>query len=73
MRLSVSSTDLRYRPEYRNWEASFVVEYNPDLIRPEDIVNLLNLAGFGVGIGEWRPQRNGDFGRFEVKGEVVDE
>ena len=25
---------------------------------------LVNRAGFGVGIGDWRPQRDGDKGRF---------
>ena len=28
------------------------------------MLTLVNRAGFGVGIGDWRPQRDGDKGRF---------
>ena len=29
-------------------------------------MTLVQRAGYGVGIGDWRPQRDGDKGRFEV-------
>jgi hypothetical protein len=28
---------------------------------------MLEAAGYGVGVGEWRPERDGVFGRFEVQ------
>lgn len=71
VRVGSGSTDLRYRPMFTEWETTFVVEFDPDLMQPADIINLLNKAGFGVGLMEWRPQRDGDFGRFEVKGEAA--
>ncbi len=39
---------------------------NSGAISAEQIANLLNTAGFGVGIGEWRPEKNGSYGRFHV-------
>jgi hypothetical protein len=45
---------------------SFTIQFNANVISAEQIVNLLTLAGFGVGVGEWRPERNGSFGRFHV-------
>jgi len=60
------TTFLRYRPEYRNWSIAFDIVYNERAISAEQVVNLLNIAGFGVGIGEWRPERNGQFGMFHV-------
>lgn len=70
VRVGMGSADLRYRPEFSKWEVPLEIEYNADNLTPEDIVNLMNLAGFGVGIGEWRPEKGGEFGRFQVKTET---
>ena len=32
----------------------------------EQIVNLINLGGFTCGIGEWRPEKDGSFGTYQV-------
>ncbi len=66
VRIGMGSTDMRYRPEFRNWSAEVSFEYDADLLQDEDIINLINRAGFGVGIGEWRPQKGGEFGRFSI-------
>jgi hypothetical protein len=66
VRVGMGSTDLRYRPRYTEWKLRFLVDYDADLLQPSDIVNLINRAGFGVGIGEWRPERGGEYGRYEV-------
>lgn len=60
------STDLRYRPEFSQWKLNFIVEYDADLLGLDDIANLLNRAGFGVGLCEWRPEKGGDHGRFKI-------
>jgi hypothetical protein len=44
------------------------IKFNTSAISAEQVANLLNVAGFGVGIGEWRPERNGSYGRFHVGG-----
>lgn len=69
VRYGMSTTDLAYRPEFKEWEVTFTVEYNADNLTPSDIVNLVDLAGFGVGIMEWRPEKGGELGRFRVKTE----
>lgn len=66
VRLSGSSTDLRYRPEFKQWAAEIQITFDSGNLSVEDIINLINRAGFGVGIGEWRPERGGEFGRFAV-------
>ena len=71
VRVGMGSTDLRYRPEYRNWSISLVIEYDEDWLTPDTILSLLERAGFGVGLCEWRPERDGDFGRFCVDREGV--
>ena len=65
VRVGTSGTDLRYRPEFWPWRVRISAEIDADLLQPEDVVNLVNRAGFGVGICEWRPQKGGEYGRFE--------
>lgn len=60
------TTDIRYRAEFPEWETDLPVAYNSRAISIEQIVNLFNVAGFAVGVGEWRPEKDGQFGRFEV-------
>lgn len=67
VRLNGGPADLRYRPELKDWKMKLNIDYNADVISAEQIVNLLSIAGFSQGLGEWRPERNGDFGTFRVK------
>lgn len=60
-----SKPDVRFRPQFNNWSARFVVQFDPKTIANETIVNLVHLSG-SVGWGEWRPERCGDYGTFEI-------
>lgn len=66
VRVGMGTADLRYRGEFKTWEATLQIAYNTDAVSAEQIVNLFNLAGFGVGVGEWRPEKDGSYGRFHV-------
>ncbi len=66
VRVGNGKTDLRYRPEFAEWSVDIELVYDADIINPSDIINLANRAGHSVGIGEWRPQKYGEHGRFEV-------
>jgi len=33
----------------------------------EQIINCINAGGYTVGIGEWRPEKDGNFGMFHVE------
>lgn len=69
--IGMGTTDLRYRAEFKEWGATIPVIYNEGVISLEQLVNLFRIAGFGVGIGEWRPERNGIHGTWEVKEAVT--
>lgn len=69
VRVGMGTADIRYRGEFKEWRTTLNVTYNADAISVEQIVNLFNLAGFGVGVGEWRPEKDGSYGRFHVAGE----
>lgn len=60
--------DIRYRPGFPEWSAVLPVSFNRKAITVEQLVHLFNVAGFAVGVGEWRPEKNGSWGRFVVDG-----
>jgi hypothetical protein len=59
--------DIRYRGEFKEWEATFTVKYNASVFSAEQIINLFNLGGFACGIGEWRAEKGGINGMYHVK------
>lgn len=65
--VGMGRADLRYRGQFDKWSAVLDVRYNADVITPERLVNLFNLAGFAVGVGEWRPEKDGQMGMFHVE------
>lgn len=63
--------DIRYRAEFPKWKARLTIRYNSSLMTLAQIVHMLNLGGFGVGVGNWRPAKNGNKGQFHVAGEAA--
>ena len=66
VRIGQNKTDMRYRPEFRKWSAVVECVVDPSALSDQDVINLVNRAGFGIGIGEWRPEKGGEYGRFEL-------
>lgn len=69
VRVGMGTADIRFRGEFVTWSVKLLVAYNGAALSPEQIVNLFNIAGFGVGVGEWRPEKDGSYGRFHVAAE----
>ena len=55
-----------FRPEFRDWGCKFTIKYNAKQVTPDQIYNLLKVAGFHSGIGSWRPLTEGNYGTFTV-------
>ncbi len=68
VRIGMGTADVRYRPEYQTWGAVLTINYNSKSISIEQIAELLALAGFSCGIGEWRPEKSatGNFGKWKM-------
>lgn len=60
--------DLADRGCFTQWSIRIPITYNAEAISLETVVGLLELAGFAIGIGSWRPENNGTFGQFRVEG-----
>lgn len=54
---------MRTRPQFIGWSLTVGIQYDPDLLNPHDIQDILTDAGRQVGLGDWRPE----YGRFTVK------
>lgn len=65
-RVGMGTADLRYRGEFNPWSCELTVKFNAGLMSAAQVVNLFETAGFAVGVGEWRPERDGPYGRFHV-------
>lgn len=66
VRVGMGSADLRYRPEFREWSCVVQLEVDSELLQERDVLALVDRAGFGVGLCEWRPEKGGEFGRYEI-------
>ena len=58
--------DIRFRASFKKWKLRFTVRFNANVLSQDQVINLFNVAGFAVGIGDWRPEKNGSFGQFHV-------
>lgn len=67
VRIGMGTADIRHRGEFKQWRTRFTIRYNANVLSLEQILNLFNTAGFGIGVGEWRPQRDGSNGMFHVE------
>lgn len=62
------TADLRYRPAFNNWKIQVVISLiEVGTFTMSSVINAINMGGFMNGIGEWRMERDGDFGRFHVE------
>lgn len=62
--------DVRFRPSFQNWKARLIIQFG-DTLSVQSVVDLLNRGG-QVGVGEWRPEKNGVFGTFRVTRHITD-
>jgi len=62
--------DVRFRPRFEDWVARMTIQF-PEFIPVQTVVDLLSRAG-SVGVGEWRPEKDGTFGTFEVTRSITD-
>lgn len=66
VRIAMGTADIRYRGQFDPWWTVLTIKYNANVFSAEQLMNMLNTAGFAVGVGEWRPEKDGQYGRFHV-------
>jgi hypothetical protein len=66
VRLNGGVADIRYRGQFWPWSCSLKILFNENVLSREQVMNMFNTAGFAVGVGEWRQEKNGEYGAFHV-------
>ena len=57
---------LRTRAKFDTWGVTFTVEVDDELVDKEQLASWLDIAGRRIGLGDWRPEKSGHYGRFEA-------
>ena len=67
-KIPMAGADIVYRGSFgEGWKSTFTVTYDESVISLEQIVQMINLGGFSVGIGDWRVEKGGNFGMFHCE------
>lgn len=64
--VGMGTADIRFRGQLPDWTMTLMIDYDADILSPVQVLNLLSRAGKSQGLGEWRPEKNGDNGTFIV-------
>ena len=66
VRIAHGGTDVRFRPEFKDWTMTFEMEYNENVYSIDQLINFINLGGFSCGLGEQRVEKGGNNGAYTV-------
>jgi len=57
----------RCRPMWKPWQIRLPLEVDTAILSPKQVEESLSLAGRIIGVGDYRPEKGGGFGRFSAK------
>lgn len=55
------------RNQFNDWSVDLDIEFNSSQLSGPQIINILNWAGFHIGVGAFRKEKTGNYGLFTVK------
>ena len=58
---------LRTRAKFDEWGAVFRLDVDPQLVDEDHLEKWLEIGGRRIGLGDWRPEKSGKYGRFELE------
>jgi len=54
------------RNAFEGWSVEVTIQFNKANLSAEQIINVLNWAGFHIGVGGFRKEKTGNFGAFHI-------
>jgi hypothetical protein len=58
---------MRYRPKFHDWSLTATVIYSPEMLDHDNVIRAAENAGMFIGLGDYRAEKGGAFGRFSVE------
>lgn len=58
---------MRYRPRFDEWSLTMTLQFSPDVIDRDQLLTSAKNAGKLIGLGDFRPEKSGLFGRYSVE------
>lgn len=58
---------MRTRARFDEWGAEFLLDTDDELVDKQKLEIWLDVGGRRIGLGDWRPEKSGHFGRFTVE------
>lgn len=58
---------MRTRAKFDKWGAGFVIDTDDELVDRQKLDAWLDIGGRRIGLGDWRPEKSGHYGRFTVE------
>lgn len=63
---------LRHRPIFHDWKLEFTLDLDTELLSEKLLRQIVDAAGKRIGLGDFRPDCLGPYGRFVVNSWEVD-
>lgn len=68
VKVGMGVADIRFRGQFDEWSVDLVMHYNKNgQFNAENLLNILQAGGTVCGAGEWRPERDGQYGMYHVE------
>ena len=68
VKVGMGAADLRYRGQFENWYADLTLTYNTNGSKTiDEIMSIIAAGGYVCGLGEWRPERDGQYGMYHIE------
>lgn len=61
----------RTRAKFDDWGCTFILEVDPELVDETQLKTWLDIASRRMGIGDWRPNKGGSYGRFSIESVIA--
>lgn len=61
---NMSARIMRCRPKFNNWACSFTVMFDEEIVNEESVRKAIADAGKRAGLGDYRPEKGGRYGKF---------
>jgi hypothetical protein len=55
------------RNAFEDWSVELTIQFNKANLSAEQIINVLNWAGFHIGVGGFRKEKTGNFGAYHIE------